>query len=334
MQFERRGDHRRNEKLEALLGEINTLLGSVEEQAIQEYERNRHPLLLLVGNPRSGTTLFMQWLASLGCFSYPTNLLSRFYGAPYIGAKIQLMLTKHDFNNEIFDFNPQVPFASRLGKTKGALAPNEFWYFWRRFFPYGDIQYLDEDGLGKVDSIGFLRELGAIEAAFEQPLAMKGHIINWNIPFIDQLLDKVLFVDIRRNPFYVIQSLLHARLDYYGDLCAWHSYKPPEYSFLKDFDPYEQVAGQVYYIKEAVDKGFRSIDENRKLIIDYDKFCNSPEKEFHEIFNKLKAQGYNNKFEYTGEKKFKPAQKVKLSADEVDRVIRAYKKFSGEDIAP
>ncbi|GAH14530.1 unnamed protein product, partial [marine sediment metagenome] len=28
----------------------------------------------------------MQWLASTEMFAYPSNLLSRFYGSPYIGA--------------------------------------------------------------------------------------------------------------------------------------------------------------------------------------------------------------------------------------------------------
>ena len=58
-----------------------------------------------MGNPRSGTTLFIQWLGISGYLAYPTNLLSRFYGVPCIGAKIQLMLTKHDSNNDLFDFN-------------------------------------------------------------------------------------------------------------------------------------------------------------------------------------------------------------------------------------
>ena len=38
-------------------------------------------VVLVVGGPRSGSTVMMQWLASSGVFAYPSNLLSRFYRA-------------------------------------------------------------------------------------------------------------------------------------------------------------------------------------------------------------------------------------------------------------
>ncbi len=332
MQFERRKDHRRNEKLEELLKEVNGLLGPVESQVLAGYERNKYPLVLVMGNPRSGTTLFMQWLASLGCFAYPTNLLSRFYGAPYVGAKIQLMLTKHDFNNELFDFNPAAPFTSRLGKTKGVLAPNEFWYFWRRFFPYGEIQYLDEEGLSGVDNMGFLREVAAMEAVFDMPFAMKGTMTNWNIPYMADILDKVLFIYIRRNPFYIIQSLLKARLDYYGDLRAWHSYKPPEYFFLQERNPYEQVAGQVYFTKVAVEKGLERVADDRKLVVDYEEFCRQPGKVFEQITERFQQQGHPADWSYAGAVSFAAARRVSMTETEVEQIVATYREFSGETL--
>ena len=53
----------------------------------------RFSKVFVVGALRSGTTLFTQWLATTGLTAYPTNLLSRFYGAPLVGAKIQQLLT-------------------------------------------------------------------------------------------------------------------------------------------------------------------------------------------------------------------------------------------------
>ena len=80
------------------------------------------------------------------------------------------------------------------------------------------------------------------------------------------ILDKVLFIYIiRRNPVYVMQSLLNSRLDFYGGLRAWHSYKLPEYFFSKKRNPYEQVAGQVYFTKVAVEKGLAKVAAYREL---------------------------------------------------------------------
>lgn len=314
------------------MNEINSYLSPVESQVLAGFEKNRLPLVLVMGNPRSGTTLFLQWLASLGHLAYPTNLLSRFYGAPYIGAKIQLMLTKHDFNNEIFDFNPAVPFSSRLGKTKGALAPNEFWYFWRRFFHYGEIQCLSDEELAKVDHAGFVREIAAIEAAFGMPFAMKGMIVNWNIPFMADILDRVLFVNIRRNPFFNMQSLLRTRLDYYGDIRGWYSFKPPEYAVLKDKDPYEQVAGQIHFSRLAVENGLAGVDEARKLTIDYEDFCREPEKVFGRIVERFRQQGCPVDWAYTGPASFDVANRVSLSPQEVGRVVDAYRNLTGETL--
>ena len=330
MKFERRKEHRRNEKLEELLKEINEILASAESKLIELFKKNKFPVVLIMGSPRCGTTLLLQWLANSGYFCYPTNILSRFYGAPYIGAKIQLMLTKHDFNNEIFDFKEEIPFYSNLGKTKGALAPNEFWYFWRRFFHYSEIQQLDEQELKSIDHQRFVSELAAIESVFDKPFAMKGMIVNWNIPFISSILEKVLFIYIKRNPFYNIQSLLEARIKYYGDIRAWYSFKPPEYVDLKDCSPYEQVAGQVYFTNRVIERELTKLDEARVLKIEYEKFCRVPETAFKQIINKFNLQGYQNDWLYKGPITFSNTNKISLSRKEQEKVINAYKYFSGE----
>ena len=84
---------KRNVDLEALLDELSVLLGPVENKILKHYASPQYPGLLIIGAPRSGTTLMLQWLAQTGKFVYPTNLLSRFYAAPYIGVKIQQLLT-------------------------------------------------------------------------------------------------------------------------------------------------------------------------------------------------------------------------------------------------
>ena len=120
MKFERRKKFQRNEKLESLLKEINGILGPVEEDILENYRMPKYPVVLIVGCARSGSTLMMQWLARTGIFAYPTNLLSRFFGAPYIGALIQQLLTapEFNFNNEILDFNNEISFSSDFGKIR------------------------------------------------------------------------------------------------------------------------------------------------------------------------------------------------------------------------
>ena len=130
-------EFRRNILLESLLTEIAVDMRPSEDSLLSRYRGQslQYPIVLVFGPLRSGTTLFMQWLANSGIVAYPTNLLSRFYHAPILGAKLQLLLTdpRYSFRKELGEFVQRVGYLSENGKTDGTLAPNEFWYFWRRF---------------------------------------------------------------------------------------------------------------------------------------------------------------------------------------------------------
>ncbi len=59
----RAAEFRKSATLEQLLAELNGLLAVCQETVNRQHTRPRFPLLLIVGLPRSGTTLFLQWLA-------------------------------------------------------------------------------------------------------------------------------------------------------------------------------------------------------------------------------------------------------------------------------
>lgn len=333
----RRPEFQRNEKLEALLEEINTLLAPAERRVLERYHSPAQPLTLLVGSPRSGTTLVFQWLARLGLFSYPTNLLSRFWNVPYIGARLQRLLTdpQYQFGNEFSELEQaSFTFESSLGKTRGLLAPNEFWYFWRRFFPFKVVHHLSEEALSQVDTKTFLAELAAVESALEKPLAMKAMIVNANIPFVNAALDKVVFIYVKRHPFYNAQSLLHARRAYSGDLKDWYSFRPPQYESLKDLDPISQVAGQIFYFNEEIERALAGIDETRWMQVAYEDFCSNPASIHGELMDKLRGQGFDSDQEYDGPTEFELRNSISVDTKISRQISAAWKRFAAEDIRP
>lgn len=334
VQMERQREFRRNEDLERLLKAINEILGPAEDQILERYSMPQYPVVFVVGAPRSGTTLMMQWMASSDRFAYPTNLLSRFYGAPHIGALIQQLLTapEYNYNDEILDFSGEITFKSSLGKTQGALAPNEFWYFWRRFTPNTELVHLDAQSLSQVKGEKLASELAAIEAVFDKPLALKAHILELNIPFLSSVVERALFLFIKRHPFYNIQSLLESRTKFFGNRRAWYSVKPKEYDMLKDLDPIEQVAGQVYFTNQGIEEGLGQIDSSRGLVVGYEEFCAAPGRTFSQIGDKLGQQGYHLDMDYTGPEQFQSTNEARLARRDCDRIIDAYRRFSGEDL--
>jgi len=279
--------------LEALLKDLNNNLANANDNYLKASEE-RFSKIFLMGPHRSGSTLFMQWLANTGLTAYPTNLLSRFFGAPLVGAKIQQLLTDplYNFRNEILDFNSNVNFSSDNGKTKGALAPNEFWYFWRRFLPFDELDYMPADELReKANLSGFKDELNALTNIFEKPFAMKAMIMNQSISELAKQFDKALFIYVRRDPVFNIQSALEARERQYGDINTWYSFKIKEYPYLKDLEPLEAVAGQIAAINYSVEEGIADLPDHKKLVVQYEDFCQRPEFYYSEITRRLVEQG-------------------------------------------
>lgn len=323
--------------LETLLKDLNGNLVSANENYLKN-STEQVSKIFLVGPHRSGSTLFMQWLASSGLVSYPTNLLSRFFGAPLVGAKIQQLLTdpQYNFRNEILDFNSGINFSSDNGKTKGALAPNEFWYFWRRFLPFDELDYMPPDELrNKADLCGLRDELNALANIFEKPFAMKAMIMNQNIPELAEQFDKSLFIWIRRDPIFNIQSALEARKRQYGDINTWYSFRIKEYPELKGLDPLQSVAGQIAAINLSVEQGIASLPEHKKLVVQYEDFCQRPRHYYEEIRRRLLEQGGlsgEQATAYSGETSFSNTNRWRLeeySQDDAERAFEPLTKSKG-----
>ena len=313
MSEERTEEFQRNELLENLLLGLNEDLQLSESNLLNHYadRRMEYPLILVMGPLRSGTTLFMQWLANTGLVSYPTNLVSRFYQAPIIGAKIQLLLTdpRFNFRDELGEFAQQSEYKSENGKTKGALAPNEFWHFWRRFLaePSRDV-WTDEELRQSMDVKTMKAELVGIMDVFQKPFAVKSMLFNYNIPFLDSIFDKVIFIQIKREMITNVSSILDARKRQLGSEREWYSFKIPEYSQLKDLDPISQSAGQLHYINTAVTKGMATLDKSRKMVIHYEEFCHNPRHVFDELLMKLDLS--KRDYNYAGPEKFKKSRSL------------------------
>lgn len=321
---------RRNELLEELMGELGADLRLAEDRLVADYAGKTmpYPIVLVMGPLRSGTTLFMQWLANTGLAAYPTNLLSRFYQAPIIGAKIQLLLTdpRYNFRDELGEFLNQVDHASENGKTKGVLAPNEFWYFWRRFLaePARDI-WSDEELRASMDTRAMLAELAGLTDVLQKPFAAKGMLFNYNIPFLDSIFCKALFVQIKRNPVANVASILEARKRQLGSEAAWYSFKIPEYPELEKLDAVNQAAGQLYYIDKAVSAGMSAIPEDRKMIVRYEDICSQPRIVFEELLVKL---GLHGDLPYTGPEHFRISGQAGVPNE--SSIIKALSTFEGK----
>ena len=146
------------------------------------------------------------------------------------------------------------------------------------------------------------------------------------------MLDKLVVVHVNRHPFYNVQSLLEARVKFFGNRQAWYSIKPREYENLKGLQPIEQVAGQVYFTNRAIEEGLARIDTARGLTVRYEDFCAAPARVFRRLGAKLAGQGYDRLGDYDGPRSFQSTNQVRLPEADCERIVAAYKRFSGVEI--
>lgn len=281
----------RNESLEGLLGELEELLRPAEELALRRGPERGRPVVLVVGAPRSGTTLMVQWLAASGALAYPTNLLSRFYHAPAIGARIQQLLTDPRFahRDELEGIAHPIGFESDLGKTRGPLAPNEFWYFWRRFLPSTDIEPLGER-VRDADVVGLRSALNAMTDVFGRAMVMKGMMLQYDIAVMGEALPEVVFLHVERDACSNARSILNARRRFFGDEARWYSARPPGFEALLDLEPAEQAAGQVLLTNERIRSGLQQLPHERQLHVSYEAFCADPQGTWARVSERLGDQ--------------------------------------------
>lgn len=277
-------DHRKPEQLESLLRFFAERLGPIEAKELDGALLSENPVLFIMGCARSGSTLVLQYLAYLGMFAYPTNFLSRFYYAPYLGAKLQQMLFDADFGQELTAWACGATFESVLGKTRGPTSPHGFQYFWRRFFPLADVAEMDLARLSAANGAEFVRELRAVQGVRDMPMVLKGMMLNWHIPYLAQLDKGFHFLYIKRDLADNTGSLVRAREEFCGHVGGWYSFKPPGYEGILELDPVHQAAWQVLETNAAVEEGLATVPEERVLNVTYEQFCRQPRQLLEQIF--------------------------------------------------
>jgi hypothetical protein len=128
--------------------------------------------------------------------------------------------------------------------------------------------------------------------------------MNWNIDYLNHIVQKPLFLFIKRDAVNNMASLFKTRKIFFNDPNRWYSFKPPEYETLKTKNVYLQLAGQVYYTNKYIEETLGNIQPERRITISYEKFCKAPEHHYNLIVYHLKHHGYSIDQVYTGPPSF------------------------------
>jgi hypothetical protein len=325
-----------NPKLDRLIDRLRSVLEPVQRRENAAFTTPRHPVVAIIGCPRSGTTLASQLLAASGSFAYPTNVLARFAYAPLLGAMIQKLLFDPDFGcfNELADIQASESLRSVVGRTSGAMAVNQFFHFWRRFVPAPVPSHLSDEDLARVDLTGLRQELAAIESVFEKPFMSKGKLLQFRAHYFATRMPELIFVQIRRQPRFVMQSIILARRALHGTDEIWWSHRPREFEWLASFGPAHQVAGQVLYTERALARELAGIAADRKLVLDYESLCAEPDALHDRLRETLARHGSPVEPQDTPRGSLPPRDRDTLPSSEVRALEAAYAELERAAVTP
>lgn len=264
---------------ESFLTGINEIIEPHELANYKDLEEER-PTIFVHGLPRSGTTLLMQYLINSLDLGYINNLIARFWMAPVHGIGLSKILL-----NEQSD----IQYKSTYGKTKELFGPHEFSYFWIKWLKMENMPpYYPESIESQIDWVGLKKVLLNIADALGKPMIYKGICPGYHLEKTLNVLQKSVFVYIKRDPVDVSCSLLKARRAYYDDPNMWWSMYPEEYEQIKNLEYKEQIPAQVYHLKNQYEKPMSKQEVlERTLIVDYREFCENPVKILDQLTQRL-----------------------------------------------
>lgn len=270
---------------EEFLKRLNAFLIPLENELLQGCTAPKLPMSFIVGVPRCGSTLMMQLTTRAYDLGYPSNLLARFFMAPSVGAWLQRLI--HPVKS-----GRRGSTVSTYGVTTYPEEPHEFGYFWTGHFRIGSVHELNEREFARVNKVRLLQQLASMERILARPLIFKSLNINFLVRFLFQCIPAPFFLYMRRDPYFLAESIYLARIARYGSADAWWSLRPRCYEELKKLDNHHQVAGQVWTVKRELERQLKDIPERNKIVIDYDRLCADPERALLEFAERISSLGF------------------------------------------
>ena len=252
----------------AYIASMNQALAAEDDRLTAAFVTPTHPVSFLIGLPRTGKTLFHQAVATALDIGYVSNLLNKFWRAPYLGACLE---------RDVLQEAPESSFRSRYGNTSGAGEPGEWGWFWRHWLGLADGQHHLTPG---ADLSALASKLAALETAKGKPLFFNNMYAVSNLNLLDDLLEKLLVIDKPRDPYWICSSVINARVKRHGDVAAHFANLPRTNDALPAVsDPVEQVVLQVRALLDEMAAIRRLVGPENVFVVDFQRFLADPKAE-------------------------------------------------------
>jgi len=244
---------------------LDGLLGHIETRRNQDAAPVHLPLILIVGAPRAGTTLLHQVLVRGLNVAYFDNLGSLFPRATLTGRSLFGRPSRAAPSS----------FSSFYGSTAGWRAPNDGFHVWNRWL--GDHRYRAKQELSEAEAEDMRRFFAHWLKWAGKPLLNKNNRNADCVPMLADALEDAVFVEISREPEYVVQSLLLARVEVQGRVeHGWGLDSEPVDPGADRETAIDAVCYQVMRIQRKLERAASMVGPDRFMSLRYEDLCSDP----------------------------------------------------------
>ncbi len=219
---------------------------------------------MVVGPPRSGTTLVYQVLSEHLPVSYFDN-----WGAMFPRSTITASLLLKRYAER-----PRASYHSYYGNTAGFRGVNDGFHVWNRWL--GNDRYSVPDDIDPDARKDMKRFFAAWSEAFGRPLVNKNNRNTFCMALLASVLEQAVFVVVTREPVFAAQSLLIARQHIQGDAAVGWGLGANRPRSGPESSPLEDVAGQVRFIHERLHGQLERVPRERVVHVRYEEVCKEP----------------------------------------------------------
>lgn len=242
----------------------------IVNRALDRYEtrggepgRLAYPPILIIGTPRSGSTLLYQAVVQRFDVAYISNRHCRLHGAPSLVERRRGRASH------------AATYSSHHGFERGATAPSECGAYWYRFFPrsphHVPLAAADPAALARLR-----RSMARFAESAGRPLVFKNLYCSLRLEPIAHALPEALFVVMHRDQIENARSILAGRMRRSGDYATWWSAEPPGIEEIRRLSPVRQVVEQLRAIDRTIAEARTGIGEGRFHDVEYARLCDEP----------------------------------------------------------
>ena len=244
-----------------LASPLDWMLRPLEDRLYRNAPQPQGPILIVVGPPRSGTTLVAQTLIRHLRSNYLNNLTSLFPSAPITANR----LLPRNIRPE------QVTTQSFYGRTAKLSGHNDALYLWDRWLGSDRTRVIQDLSEEKKDQMR--RFFGAFQDHFPGPLVIKNNNLNVCASLIGNILPTAHFVCLHRDQDDLTRSLLVARNTIHGDQRLPYGIGPAGFEKLH---PLDSIQAQIEFLEGLAQEQQNKLGPHRFWPLAYEDFCSRP----------------------------------------------------------